>query len=78
MNFNIYLDEQTGKRLARVAAKSHKSRNALIRDAVRGWLAVEGKAVWPDIVLAFEGVKRIEHFESHRERLRAPARDPLA
>lgn len=78
MNFNIYLDEQTGKRLTRVAAKSRKSRNALIRDAIRGWLAVEGKAVWPDLVLEFEGVKGVEPFESHRKRLRAPARNPLA
>lgn len=78
MNFTIYLDEQTGKRLAQVASKSRKSRNALIRDAVRRWLADEGKAVWPDIVLKFEGAREFEPFESHRERLRMPARDPLA
>ena len=78
MNFNIYLDEKTGKRLSRVAARSRKSRNALIRDAIRGWLAVEGKAVWPDVVLEFQGVKAFQPFESHRKRLRAPARDPLA
>ena len=78
MNFNIYLDEQTGKRLTRVAAKSRKSRNALIRDAIRGWLAVEGKPAWPGIVLEFQGVKGLQPFESHRKRLRVPAKDPLA
>jgi predicted transcriptional regulator len=78
VNFNIYLDESTGKKLARVAARSRLSRNALIRKAVQAWLERESRPAWPDAILSFEGIGDFEPFESRRVELRAPARDPLA
>ena len=35
MNFNIYLDDETGRQLNRLAKRAGESRNALVREAVR-------------------------------------------
>ncbi|MBP7395000.1 MAG: CopG family transcriptional regulator [Zoogloea sp.] len=78
MNFNIYLDDETGQLLNKVAKKSGKSRNALIRQAVREWLKRQGKPQWPEEVLAFKGMADMPLFEASRDRLRPPVADPLA
>jgi len=56
MNFNIYLDDQTGQQLNHVAKQEGESRNALVRQAVSEWLNRHGKSQWPDEVLAFKGM----------------------
>ena len=78
VNFNIYLDDETGQLLNKVAKKSGKSRNALIRQAVREWLKRQGKPQWPEEVLAFKGMADMPLFEASRDRLRPPVADPLA
>ncbi len=78
MNFNIYLDEATGRQLVAAAEQSAETKNALIRKAVREWLARHCNAQWPDEVLSFNGVAKLPPFESGRENLRPPAADPLA
>ena len=42
MNFNIYLDDETGQQLNKVAKKVGESRNALVRQAVSEWLQSAG------------------------------------
>ena len=78
MNFNIYLDDETGQQLNRVAEKAGESRNALVRQAVSEWLNRHGKPQWPEEVLAFTGVLDMPPFEASRDRLRPPVVDPLA
>ena len=78
MNFNIYLDDQTGAKLNHAAEQAGKSRNALVRQAVSEWLKRHGKPDWPDEVLAFEGMAGMPRFETGRGRLKPPAADPLA
>jgi len=78
MNFNIYLDDETGQELALAAEQSGESRNALVRKAVSEWLSRHGKPQWPDEVLAFKGVADIPLFEAGRDRLKPPPVDPLA
>lgn len=78
MNFNIYLDDETGQQLNKVAKKSGESRNALVRQAVSEWLKRRGKPQWPAEVLAFEGMADVPPFEASRDRLKPPATDPLA
>ncbi len=78
MNFNIYLDDETGQLLNKVAKKSGESRNALVRQAVSEWLKRQGKPQWPREVLAFEGMADTPLFEASRDRLRPPVADPLA
>jgi len=78
MNFNIYLDDETGSQLASAADQSGESRNALIRKAVREWLGRHAKPQWPDSVLDFKGMAEISPFEAKRDTLNPPAVDPLA
>lgn len=78
MNFNIYLDDETGQQLNRAAEQAGESRNALIRRAVSEWLNRHGKPQWPDEVLAFKGMADMPLFEAGRNGLTPPAADPLA
>ena len=78
MNFNIYLDDETGRRLNQVAKQAGESRNALVRQAVSNWLNRHGKPQWPDEVLAFKGMADTPPFEANRGRLKPPIADPLA
>ena len=78
MNFNIYLDDETGAQLTDAAEKAGDTRNAVIRRAVSEWLNRRGCSRWPDEVLAFTGVTEMTRFETHRDTLKPPAADPLA
>jgi hypothetical protein len=74
MNFSIHLDERLIAALKRQAHKSGKTRNALITEAVREWLARAERATWPDELTDFEPFDELEPFESHRSRKRTGAR----
>ena len=78
MNFNIYLDDETGQQLNKVAKKAGESRNALVRQAVSEWLKRRGKPQWPEEVLGFKGMADMSLFEASRDHLRPPVADPLA
>jgi predicted transcriptional regulator len=78
MNFNIYLDDETGQQLNLVAKQAGESRNALVRQAVSEWLKQHSKPQWPDEVLAFNGMADMPPFEVGRDSLKPPASDPLA
>jgi predicted transcriptional regulator len=78
VNFNIYLDDETGKRLTRLAQQCGKSRNALIREAVDAWLERSEHKGWPNEVEAFQGEADAPTFEAYREHLALPKDDPLA
>ena len=69
MNFNVYLDDETAKRLDAVARASGKPRNALVRQAVAAWLEHEGRP-WPRVVMDYVGDPDIAPFESYRAELR--------
>ncbi len=78
MNFNIYLDDETGAQLNDAAEKAGETRNAVIRRAVSEWLKRRGLSQWPDEVRAFTGVADTAPFEAGRARLKPPPDDPLA
>jgi len=78
MNFNIYLDDKTGRQLSQLAKQTGENRNALVRQAVSDWLNRHGKPQWPDEVLAFKGMAGMPRFEASRGRLKPPIPDPLA
>ena len=78
MNFNIYLDDETGQQLNHAAKREGESRNALVRQAVSQWLSRHGKSQWPNEVLAFKGVADMPLFEASRGKFKPPDADPLA
>jgi hypothetical protein len=76
VNFNLYLDRTCAVRLERVARRTGRPRNALVREAVRTWLD-RNAAAWPKEVLAFSGDPSLIPFEAHRDELAAVADDPF-
>jgi hypothetical protein len=78
MNFNIYLDQDTGNALSDASHAMGETRNAIIRGAIKEWLSRRGKPQWPAEVLAFTGALDMPPFEQSRETLNAPSEDPLA
>ncbi len=78
MNFNIYLDDETGSRLSEAAKRAGENRNAVIRRAVQEWLERHGRPQWPEAVLGHSGLPHTPAFEDGRKHLRDPSADPLA
>jgi len=78
MNFNLYLDAETGQQLNLVTKQVGENRNALVRRAVSEWLNRHGKPQWPDEVLTFRGMADVPPFEADRDSIKQPVADPLA
>lgn len=78
MHFNVYMDDETGQQLNDAALQQGQTRNALIRAAVRDWLARRNQPNWPAEVLDFAGLPEMQPFEAGREQLTPPPADPLA
>jgi predicted transcriptional regulator len=78
VNFNVYVDKETGEKLQRLAKRRCTSRNALVREALARLLEEENVPAWPAAVMEFQGVAGARPFEDSREILEPPARDPFA
>lgn len=78
MNINIYIEDSLGNYLNQYAKQIGKSRNALIREAVKEWVAHHGIKRWPTSVLKFSGIRGVPTFESYRDELLPPKEDPLS
>ena len=78
MNFNVYIDKQTGERLDRLAKARRTSRNALVREALAHLVKQGSGGHWPQEVLDVRGVPKARRCEDARRRLAAPSTDPLA
>ncbi len=77
MNFNVYLDDDTAKKLQEATELSHESRNAIIRKAITFWLSYSNKNRWTDDILAFQGIEDFPAFENNRDDLILPKDDPF-
>ncbi len=78
MNVNIYLEDSLGKCLNQQAKKIGKSRNAIVREAIKEWMEHHGTKRWPNSILTFTGIEGVVPFESYRTDLLPPEEDPLA
>jgi Arc/MetJ-type ribon-helix-helix transcriptional regulator len=77
VNFSVYLDDESVRRLDAIGAKTRTSRNAVIRRAVRDLLAREQPG-WPAAVATFEPDPAFPPFESRRRELIRPVDDPFS
>ena len=77
MNINVYLEDSIFNSLNNCAKKSHKSRNAIIREALKQWLAQYEVKQWPKSILNFSGIDKLPSFESYRKELLLPKEDPF-
>lgn len=78
MNINIYFEDSLGKNLNQYAKQLGKTRNAIVREAVKEWLDHHQTAKWPRSILKFSAIDDLPSFESHRIDLATPNEDPLA
>lgn len=78
MNFNIYLDDETGRRLTELAEREGESRNSLIRKAVKHLLDRPERPAWPESVLKHEGFADFPEMGGGIADLIEPSEDPLA
>lgn len=77
MNVNIYLEDSVAEQLKAYSLQTGQPRNAIIREAVREWIAHHQIKTWPESVLAFKGCSEFPSFESTRDELKQPPEDPL-
>lgn len=67
MNINVYMEDSLGNYLNQCAKQTGKTRNALIREAVKEWVAHHGIKQWPISILKFSGIGEATPFESYRD-----------
>ena len=79
MNVNVYLENDLAHQVSNIAKRLHKSRNAIIREALQDWVQRYQGKQWPASILNFEGVRgNFIPFEEHRKELITNIEDPLA
>ena len=76
MNFSIHIDDRVARALAKEAKRSGKTRNALIGEAERQFLAQRLITDWPRELLEATPIKGLKPFESFRRKERSVARFP--
>jgi len=69
MNFNVYMDPNLAKKLEAKIKESHKTRNAIIREALDQYLAGGSQKRWSEAFLNFTGDPNSILFESYRDKL---------
>jgi hypothetical protein len=77
MNINIYLEDALAKSLNQCVTQSGQSRNAIIREAIKEWVAQHEVKKWPNSILAFQGIRDSVAFESYRDDLLPPKESPF-
>lgn len=78
MNVNLYIEDSLSSELDQYIKATKKSRNAIIREAVREWLAKHASQQWPSSVSKYKGIQTMPVFESYRSDLISPKEDPFA
>ncbi len=79
MSFSIHLDNNSIEQLLRLAKKTGKTRNALIREAVERLLHDEACVAWPKAVEQLAGaMPDLTPFEANRAELLPLKDDPFA
>jgi hypothetical protein len=66
LRFSIDLNDVSADSLKRLAKERDKSRNALIREVLKGWLARWRQVEWPPEVTTFQGERVAPRFEQSR------------
>lgn len=77
MNFNVYLKKEIGQKITKKAKALHRSRNAIINEALEEWLQTHTQSSWPSNFFDFDAVKDVPDFQQLRRDLLSPPEDPL-
>jgi len=77
MNINIYIEDKLGEKIKDSAQLLGKSRNAIIREAIKEWLQHHKAHQWPSSIKKFKGIDNVSNFESYRDELTSIKEDPF-
>lgn len=77
MNFNIYVEDQLGEYLNKATEVTGKSKNAIVREAIKEWAENHPMTVWSKEILQHQGIDDFKAFEDSRNELSAIDDDPL-
>jgi len=77
MNINVYIEDNLGREIKKSASALGKSRNAIIREAIKEWLMRHKAHQWPKSIKNFKGVAEFPSFESYRDELMPPKENPF-
>lgn len=75
MNINIYLEDELAEELRNMAKNFGKSRNLVIREALKEYILHHGVRSWPKSVQTYNGTKNFPSFESYRTELKDQDKD---
>lgn len=78
MNITIYVEDAVAAELDTLIAQTGQSRNAIIRAAIKMWMAKHPSKVWSPLILNFQGDPQAPRFEESRAELLPPTEDPFA
>lgn len=77
MNFNVYVNKNTGDRVAKMAKTLHRSRNSIVNEALEEWLNKHTPSRWPKGFFDFDSVEDVPDFKALRRDLNPIKEDPL-
>lgn len=69
MNFNVYLKDEVGGKLAKAAKRLHRSRNSIINEAISEWLDNHSPSGWVKGFFDFEPISDVPDFKELRKDL---------
>lgn len=70
MNFNIYVDDNLGRKIDCLANKTGMKRNAIVREALSSWIEQQEKSQWPASVIQWQGTDGEIAFDAYRTDLK--------
>jgi hypothetical protein len=78
MNFNVYLNKNTGEKVTQLAKSLHRSRNSIVNEALEEWMERHVATSWPKNFFDFSPIKDVPNFESYRQDLKeGTTQDPF-
>ena len=57
MNLNVYIEDDLAEEVNHLATSTGKSRNLIIREAIREYVEDHNIKPWPDTVKSFQGIE---------------------
>jgi hypothetical protein len=67
MSFHVYLEPQLQEQVDALSKKTGRKRNAIVREALREYVAKQVKQDWPEEVFRFSADPKLTRFESLRQ-----------
>ena len=76
MNLSVYLPSKLSSQLSLIAQQKHKSKNAIVKEALEEWLTHHHpRSSWPPHFFDFEPVEDAPDFSIYRNELAPPKED---